>query len=51
MIWALIYLVLLFVMVSSAILAGMRKDEANLSAERGKFFENRDEMERIKVSM
>jgi len=51
MIWALIYLVLLFVMVSSAILAGTRKDQANFFAESGKFFENRDEVERIKVSM
>lgn len=50
MVWALIYLVLLFVMVSSALLAGMRKDQANLFAENKKFFE-RAEAEGIKVSI
>jgi hypothetical protein len=35
MIWLLIYLVLLFVMVSSALLAGMRKGQADFFSEKG----------------
>ena len=51
MIWMLIYLVVLFMLVSSALLAGMRKGQADFFAEKDRFSENLDEMERIKASI
>jgi hypothetical protein len=50
MIWALIYLILLFIMISSALLAGMRRHDANFFAERADIFADSDEIDKVKVS-
>ena len=51
MIWALLYLILLFIMISSALLAGMRRDEADFFALKPESPDNRGEVEKIKASM
>ncbi len=51
MIWVLLYISLLFIMVSSALLAGRRKDEADFFAQKTNLFVERDEVERRKASM
>ncbi len=51
MIWVLLYITLLFIMVSSALLAGMRKEEADFFAQKTNLFAKRDEVKRIKASM
>jgi len=38
-------------MVSSALLAGMRRDEADFFAQKPESFDNRDEVKKIKASM
>lgn len=51
MIWLLVYLMLLFLMVSSALLAGMRKDDADFFVQRASLFAHSAEMEKIEASM
>jgi len=51
MIWALLYLILLFIMISSALLAGMRRDEADFFALKPESPDKRGEVEKIKASM
>lgn len=51
MIWLLLYLMLLFFMVSSALLAGMRKDEADFFVQKASVFSSRVEMEKIEATM
>lgn len=51
MIWLLLYLMLLFLMVSSTLLAGMRKDEADFFMQKAGLFADSVEMEKIEASM
>ncbi|GEM_PF-5988280 len=51
MIWVLIYFILLFIMVSSALLAGMRRDEANFFADRVNFFAKNNNMDEVELSV
>ncbi len=51
MIWAIIYLILLYVMVSSALLAGRRRYEANFLAEKAVAFVDSKKMGRVEVSI
>lgn len=50
MIWVILYIILLYVMISSALLAGRRRGEASFFEGRAGFFAEKGEMEEAELS-